>query len=129
MSPLPLTVPTRRFAVVAAVVIGAAFAAPITSLSAQPAALAAAPGARVEELLAAVRDLNPEVAAAALDREAAAAKVFPAGALDDPTINFTRDQGFRQTLVTVTQEFPLWGKRALRREIAEAGAAAARGRE
>ncbi len=57
------------------------------------------------------------------------AKIYPAGALDDPTVNLTRDQGFRQTMVTVSQEFPLWGKRELRREVAEANASAARGKE
>ena len=48
---------------------------------------AAAPGATVDELLARVRNLNPELAAAALERESAAAKIYPAGALDDPMVN------------------------------------------
>ncbi len=87
------------------------------------------PGATAEDLLVRVRTFNPELAAAALDREAAVAKIYPAGALDDPTVNLTRDQGFRQTMVTVSQEFPLWGKRELRREVAEANASAARGKE
>jgi outer membrane protein TolC len=76
-----------------------------------------------------VRNFNPELAAAALDREAAVAKIYPAGALDDPMVNLSRDQGFRQTLLTVSQDFPLWGKRELRREVAEANANAVRGRE
>src|SRR6266852_6099343 len=92
-------------------------------------AAAALPGANVEELLALVRNFNPDLAAAALDREAAVAKIYPAGALDDPMVNLSRDQGFRQTLATVSQEFPLWGKRELRREVASANAAAARGKE
>ncbi len=87
------------------------------------------PGATVDELLALVRGFNPEVAAAALEREAAVAKIYPAGALDDPMLNLSRDLGFRQTMVTVAQEFPLWGKRELRREVAEANATAARGKE
>jgi cobalt-zinc-cadmium efflux system outer membrane protein len=87
------------------------------------------PGAAVEELLALVRSFNPELAAAALDREAAVAKIYPAGALDDPMVNLSRDQGFRQTLLTVSQDFPLWGKREVRQEIAAANANAARGRE
>src|SRR5713226_3351691 len=87
------------------------------------------PGATAEDLLARVRTFNPELAAAALDREAAVAKIYPAGALDDPTVNLTRDQGFRQTLLTVSQDFPLWGKRRVREEVAEANATAARGRE
>ena len=87
------------------------------------------PGATVDGLLELVRTYNPEVAAAALDREAAVAKIYPAGALDDPMVSLSRDQGFRQTLLTVSQEFPLWGKRELRREVARANATAARGRE
>jgi outer membrane protein TolC len=89
---------------------------------------AAVPGATVDELLARVRTFNPEVAAAALEREAAVAKIYPAGALDDPMVNLSRDQGFRQTLFTASQEFPLWGKRDLRRGVAEANAAASAGR-
>ena len=87
------------------------------------------PGATVDELLIRVRNFNPQVAAAALDREAAVARIYPAGALDDPMLNLSRDQGFRQTLLTVSQEFPLWGKQEVRREVARANAAAAQGRE
>src|SRR5215469_9190051 len=87
------------------------------------------PGATVGELLARVRQFNPELAAAALEREAAVAKIYPAGALDDPMVNLTRDQGFRQTLFTASQDFPLWGKRDLRRGVAEANATAAAGRQ
>ena len=87
------------------------------------------PGATVGNLLGLVRSFNPEVAAAALDREAAVAKIYPAGALDDPMLNLSRDQGFRQTLLTFSQDFPLWGKREVRREIATANANAARARE
>jgi len=90
---------------------------------------AAPPGASVEELLALVRSFNPELTAAALDSEEALAKIAPAGALDDPTFNLGRDQGFRQTTFSASQEFPLWGKRQLRGEIAEENAHAAKGRE
>src|SRR5437899_8474508 len=86
------------------------------------------PGATVDDLLARVRKFNPELAAAALDREAAVAKIYPAGAIDDPMVNLLRDQGFRQTLFTASQDFPLWSKRDLRRGVAEANAAAAAGR-
>src|SRR5216684_8057715 len=85
-------------------------------------------GATVNELLARVRNLNPELAAAALEREAAVAKIYPAGALDDPMVNLSRDQGFRQTLFSASQEFPLWGKRDLRKAVAEANAEVAAGR-
>jgi outer membrane protein TolC len=87
------------------------------------------PGATVDDLLALVANYNPELAAAALDRKAAVARIYPAGALDDPMVNLSRDQGFRQTLGTFSQEFPLWGKRRLREEVAEANASAARGKE
>lgn len=89
----------------------------------------AAPGASVDGFLALVRQFNPELAGAALEREAAVARIGPAGALDDPSITVSRDQGFRQTMATVSQEFPLWGKRELRREVARHQASAARGRE
>src|SRR5690348_13900704 len=87
-----------------------------------------APGATVDDLLTRVRKFNPELAAAALERESAVAKIYPAGALDDPMVNLSRDQGFRQTLFTASQEFPLWRKRDLRRGVAEANAAASAGR-
>jgi cobalt-zinc-cadmium efflux system outer membrane protein len=86
------------------------------------------PGATIDDLLARVRKFNPELAAAALEREAAVAKIYPAGALDDPMVSLSRDQGFRQTLFTGSQDFPLWGKRDLRRGVAEANAVAAAGR-
>jgi len=88
-----------------------------------------APGTHVDELLMRARELNPELAAAALESDAAAAMVRSAGALEDPSLNLTRDQGFRQTLVTVSQDFPLWGKRDLKRKIAGADAAGAKARE
>ena len=116
--------------------LGRALAIGIASaiLFAVPVARAAstadvAPGATAEELLALVRNVNPDLAAAALEREQAVAKIYPAGALDDPMINVSRDQGFRQTLFSVSQDFPLWGKRELRRDVARADAAAAKGRE
>lgn len=87
------------------------------------------PGATVQELLALVREFNPELAAAALDTESAIAKIVPAGSLDDPMVNLTRDQGFRQTLYTVSQEIPLWGKLELRADMASANAQAAKGQQ
>jgi cobalt-zinc-cadmium efflux system outer membrane protein len=103
-------------------------------LAADPSSRAASnaeptPGATVEELLALVRNFNPDLAAAALDHEQAVAKIYPAGALDDPMLNLARDQGFRNTTFSVSQEFPLWGKRELRSGVATADAAAAKGRE
>jgi cobalt-zinc-cadmium efflux system outer membrane protein len=87
------------------------------------------PGATVQELLVLVRKLNPELAAAALDTEAAVAKIVPAGSLDDPMVNVTRDQGFLNTVSTISQEFPLWGKLGLRADVAAATAKATKGQQ
>ena len=94
----------------------------------------AALGATVESLLAAARELNPALRAAALESSAAAAKAAGADKLDDPTISdsyqYWRDPNvFSGHAVMVTQAIPLWGKRDLRREAALADLDAARGRE
>jgi outer membrane protein TolC len=91
-------------------------------------------GASVDGLLAAGRRLSPTLRAAALDTAAAAAKASGADALDDPMITdayqYYRDPGvFSAHTVMLTQSFPLWGKRGLRREAALADVDAARGRE
>jgi cobalt-zinc-cadmium efflux system outer membrane protein len=87
----------------------------------------AAPGATLDEVLAIARRLSPDLAARALDTEAAQARVEIAGSLADPTLRITSDEidrtsGPRQNkmLFTVEQEFPLWGKRDLRRDQASA---------
>lgn len=91
-------------------------------------------GATVESVLAAGRQLNPALRAAALDTFAAAAKAAGADALDDPTVSdsyqyYRNPNVFSGHAVMVTQAFPLWGKRDLRREAALADLDAARGRE
>jgi len=96
----------------------------------QPAPL----GATVESVLAAGRQLNPALRAAALDTSAAAAKAAGADALDDPMISdsyqyYRNPNVFSGHAVVVTQAFPLWGKRDLRREAALADLDAMRGRE
>lgn len=96
----------------------------------EPAAL----GTTVGGLLAAAHSLSPTLRAAALDVEAARAKARGAGALDDPTISdsyqYYRDPGvFSAHTVMLTQSFPLWGKRGLRRAAARADVTAARGGE
>jgi cobalt-zinc-cadmium efflux system outer membrane protein len=95
-----------------------------------------APGASVEELLVLVRRQNPELAARALETEAALAKASAAGSLDDPMLRITSDEVDRTSgnrinkmIYGVEQEFPLWGKRELQSSIARAEAAGARGRE
>src|ERR1700680_944739 len=89
------------------------------------------PGATLDEVLPIARRLSPELAARALDTEAAQAHVEIAGSLADPTLRITSDEidrtsGPRQNKMffTVEQEFPLWGKRDLKR--AQAGADVAR---
>jgi outer membrane protein TolC len=91
-------------------------------------------GATVDGLLAAGRQLSPALRAAALDTAAAAAKASGADALDDPTISdsyqYYQDPGvFSAHMVMLSQSFPLWGKRSLRREAALADVDAARGQE
>ena len=103
-----------------------------TSVVAQPAD--APLGATVESLRAAGRRLSPTLRAAALDTEAASARAGGADRLDDPTISdsytYYKDPGvFSAHTVMLTQAFPLWGKRSLRRQAAIADVDASRGRE
>ena len=91
-------------------------------------------GATVDGLLAAGRQLSPALRAAALETAAASARASGADALDDPTITdsyqYYKNPGvFSAHTVMLTQSFPLWGKRDLRREAALADVDAARGRE
>jgi len=91
-------------------------------------------GATVDGLIAAGRQLSPTLRAASLETAEAAAKAEGAGALDDPTVSdsyqYYKDPGvFSAHTVTITQSFPLWGKRDLRREAALADVDAARGQE
>jgi cobalt-zinc-cadmium efflux system outer membrane protein len=92
------------------------------------------PGATAESLLILGRQLSPALRASALDTEAVSARASGADALDDPTItdNYTyyKDPGvFSAHTVMLTQAFPLWGKRSLRRQAALADVDASRGRE
>src|SRR5436309_14730187 len=94
------------------------------------------PGAIIESVLAVGRRLSPELRAAALDTEAAAAHADAAGRLDDPTFKAMSDEVDRtsgprinKTYLSIEQEFPLWGKLELRRSAALAAVDAARGRE
>jgi len=108
----------------------AALAILMLAALAQAETPAAAPGATLDELLAIAKRLSPDLAARALDTEAAQARVEIAGSLADPTLRITSDEidrtnGPRQNkmLFTVEQEFPLWGKRDLRRDQANADVA------
>jgi outer membrane protein TolC len=94
---------------------------------------AAAPGTTLDGVLAIARRLSPDLAARALDTEAALARVEIAGSLPDPMVRVTSDEidrtrGPRQNkmIYGVEQEFPLWGKRDLKRDQASAEVARSR---
>jgi outer membrane protein TolC len=93
-------------------------------------------GATVESVLAADRNLSPQVRAAVLETQAAAARADAAGALPDPTFTITDDEVDRtggrrinKTYFMFGQTFPLWGKRDLQRSTAVQAVDAALGRE
>ena len=100
------------------------------------------PGAGVDSLLALARANNPEYAGMRFEADAAAERVIPAGALPDPkfrtelrditrmgeqsaTVSPSRVGNTRYLLM---QDVPWFGKRDLRRDIAELEAEGARGR-
>ena len=101
------------------------------------------PGASVESLLELARGRNPDFAAMRHEAQAAAERITPAGALPDPVLRTElRDitnQGtdastnllpgrIGSTKYTLIQSVPFWGKRDLKREMAEAEADQAKGR-
>src|SRR5689334_13219901 len=97
-------------------------------LAASAEAQVALLGTDVDGLVAEARRLNPDLSVAALQAEAALARVQGAGTLPDPTFrlqlkDIDRARGsVEPTRVnridyTVEQEFPLWGKRGLARSV------------
>ncbi|MGE5027298.1 MAG: TolC family protein [Betaproteobacteria bacterium] len=115
----------------------------LAAATAQAEPTAPQPGASLESLLELARSQNPEFAATRYESEAAAQRVYPAGALPDPTLRTElRDitnQGMDaspnvlpgrigSTKYTLIQPVPFWGKRDLKRGVAEAEADQARGR-
>ncbi|MBS1182319.1 MAG: czcC [Proteobacteria bacterium] len=88
-------------------------------------ALAAEPKSELADLLALARRMNPDIAAMRLDADAAGARIDVAGALDDPKLKIEltspRDDFGRVSseLYEIRQMLPFWGKRALKREVAE----------
>jgi outer membrane protein, heavy metal efflux system len=116
----------------------AAIGLAVTVLATSPALGAgeSPPGATVDELLVLARRLSPELAARALESDAAAARVEAAGALEDPVLTVTSDEErdergrrLNEMVYGIEQEVPLWGKRDLRRRVAAAEAAGAKARE
>src|SRR5258706_6079189 len=92
-------------------------------------------GASVESVLDAAHSLSPTLRAAALDTAAASARSDRADALANPMFNVQTMQvpgnraSMDQTTIMLQQEFPLWGKRGLRKSAALALLDAARGGE
>ena len=88
------------------------------------------PGVTVESVAAIAKRLNPTVAAAALDFDAAVHKIGTAGVLADPTLILAAGDvnslGVGQRRFSFEQEFKLWGKYGLERNIALADADAAK---
>src|SRR5260370_16938541 len=81
-----------------------------------------APGATATELIALARQLNPEVAAAALTAEAATARIASAAALPDPNFRVTGDNLAQRnlsmnripTIYSLIQQCPLCAKLRLK---------------
>jgi outer membrane protein TolC len=86
----------------------------------------------LDDLIAIARQMSPDLAVAALESDAAAAKIVGADSLPDPKLQWQamdipRDSSTylpgrlpRTDKLFVQQDFPLWGKRDLKREIAVA---------
>lgn len=93
-------------------------------------------GSRLEPLLQAAEALSPAASSAALTAQAAADRVGGAGTLPDPTVRMQYGEmgcmpgpGLSQescAQISIEQEFPLWGKRGIARQIATAHASQAR---
>lgn len=123
----------RACAVAAALLIGA----PPLALSSE-----AAPGGSVESLLELAQQANPELASMRHEALAAQERILPAGALPDPKLRVELEDITKmgeqnasllpgrvgRTKYTFMQDLPWFGKRGLKREIAEFDAAGARGR-
>lgn len=95
------------------------------------AALAAPSPLRLADLLREAREKNPDLKAAQARARAGEQAVAPAGALDDPMLmvqlwNAPSDFSTVPIMVQVSQQLPLGGKRAARRDAASADAAVAR---
>ncbi len=115
----------------------------LTLLLALPAAAETLPGSNVESLLKLARDANPELAAMRHEAQAFSERASSAGALPDPMLRTELMDITRQgaassvnllpgtagsTKYTLIQALPFWGKRELRRELAQAEAQQARSR-
>jgi len=88
------------------------------------------PGATVESVVAIAKRLNPTVAAASLEFDAAVHKIGTAGVLADPTLILeawdVNRLGVGQRRFGIEQEVKLWSKYGLERDIAQSDADAAK---
>ncbi|MCK1709111.1 TolC family protein [Bradyrhizobium sp. 143] len=88
------------------------------------------PGATVESVVAIAKRLNPTVAAASLEFDAAVHKIGTAGVLADPTLILeawdVNRQGVGQRRIGFEQDLKLWSKYGLERDIARSDADAAK---
>ena len=109
---------------------------PYTGESIRFAAATATPHAagsgtmQLEHLIAEALENNPEIRAARREQEAAAQRIAPAGALDDPMLeagvlnvpvrsfSFSRED-MTMKMLGLSQRFPYPGKRALKRDVAQ----------
>ena len=121
---------------------GLLFAAVVSIWCFAAQAQEAPPGADVERLLAIAREANPEYAGMRYEAQAAAERVTPAGALPDPRfrtelMDITKGGEQNPTLLpsnvgstryTLMQDLPWFGKRDLKREIAEFEAEGSQGK-
>ena len=88
-----------------------------------------APATTLQPLIAEALKNNPEIAAAAHERDAAGHRISPAGALDDPmieagflnvpidTLRFNRED-MTMKMLGIAQKLPYPGKRGLRQDVA-----------
>ena len=102
----------------------------------------ALPGASVESLLSLVKSQNPELASMRFEAQAARERVEPAGALMDPKLrlewmDITKGSSQSPTLLpsevgstkyTLMQDLPWFGKRDLKKNIAQQDAQAVEGK-
>lgn len=115
----------------------------LSSYSACGAEMTGQPGAQVEELLELAKSQNPELAGMRYEADAIEGRIDSAGALPDPSFrialqDFTnKASGAATTLVPsevgstyyrLMQPLLFWGKRDLKRDIAEAETNQAKGR-
>ncbi|MBI4966494.1 MAG: TolC family protein [Rhodospirillales bacterium] len=130
MKPAPMPI-ARRIAT-PLVLMALLLSTDARSQEAHPGAI----GRNIDELIAIARSMNPEIQVMALEADAATAKAAGAGSLADPKIQFAVEDwrrdfpsyapagstAYTTKKLRLTQELPFWGKRDLKREIAEAGA-------